>query len=136
MRYKFLEHTADIGLKVWGKNREELFANAAYGLTEILIEGKVEEKEKVIISLKADTIDELFHDWLSEINYFFLCKEIIFHNINVQVSYENDLKAVCYGEKYNPKIHSCITEIKAITYHQLYVKFLNDQWTAQVYFDL
>ncbi|MCK4436526.1 archease, partial [bacterium] len=35
-KYETFDHTADLGIRVFGKTREELFANAGYAMFDIL----------------------------------------------------------------------------------------------------
>jgi len=46
------------------------------------------------------------------------------------------LKAVVKGEPFQEGIHVIKTEVKAVTYHQIYVKKENGDWKAQIIFDL
>ncbi|GAG16189.1 unnamed protein product, partial [marine sediment metagenome] len=53
-RYEVIDHTADIGIKTYGKDLKELFVNAAYGMFDILADLKnVRAKEQLAIKLKA-----------------------------------------------------------------------------------
>jgi SHS2 domain-containing protein len=47
---------------------------------------------------------------------------------------ENRLKAICYGEKYNPSRHQLKTGVKSATYHMLKVD--RDKNEVQVIFDI
>jgi len=137
MEYEILEHTADIGLSIKASNLKELFATAAKGMTSLLVSGEIQEKETIEIFLEAQSIEEIFHDWLSEINYMFLVKQKIFQRFLVLEISPLTLRAVCYGESCNVQNHTYPTEIKAVTYHQMQVKEKKPgEWYAQVYFDL
>ena len=35
--FKVIEHTADVGLNVYGKDKEELFINAARGMSYLIV---------------------------------------------------------------------------------------------------
>jgi len=52
-KYEVIEHTADVGLKVWGKNFVELLKNAACGMYHLVCEKNVIEKKlKKLLLLK------------------------------------------------------------------------------------
>ena len=64
MRYKFLDHTADIEFIAYGRDDEELFSNALAALFETMADtaalSKSEgRKEKVTVKEKADSLEEL-----------------------------------------------------------------------------
>ncbi|MBL7092144.1 MAG: archease, partial [Candidatus Omnitrophica bacterium] len=60
-RYEIIDHTADIGLRAYGKDLKQLFANAACGMFGILADLKnVRPKESLEIKQKAPNIEELF----------------------------------------------------------------------------
>ena len=55
MKFKFIEHTADVGVEAYGDSLEEKFGNAALGLFEIMLDtSKVEQKEKKEFEIEAD----------------------------------------------------------------------------------
>ena len=72
MPYKITDaHTcADVGLAVSGETLEQIFADAASGLMEIMVDpGGVEEKRKLAFEIEEDSLEELFYSWLSELIY-------------------------------------------------------------------
>ncbi|MEE8360453.1 MAG: archease, partial [Candidatus Omnitrophota bacterium] len=66
-QYEIVEHTADIGVKAYGKTLQELFANAARGLFDIIadLEG-LKISTSIKIKLEAPNIEELLIAWLDE----------------------------------------------------------------------
>jgi SHS2 domain-containing protein len=44
--------------------------------------------------------------------------------------------AIAHGEKIDPGRHEIKTEIKAVTYHGLYLRQTERGWEAQVIFDV
>ncbi len=44
MKFEFLEHTADVKMRVFGKTREEIFKNAVLGMAEIQKSSKLKVK--------------------------------------------------------------------------------------------
>jgi SHS2 domain-containing protein len=136
-RYTILDHTADIGIIVQGGDLAEVFANAAFAMFDILVElDNVDNKEERIINLSADSVDDLILKWLKELNYIYNFDEIIFKNFAIDDITETSISARAFGEKIDSNKHIIKTEIKAVTYHQLYVKKEGDKWTTQVIFDL
>ncbi len=136
-RYEIIDHTADIGLKAYGEDLKSLFANAAYGMFNILADLKnVRAKEALKIKLEAPNVEELFLSWLSELLYQYNSKKLIFKEFSIDKLSQNSISAHAQGEKLDLKRHRLKTEIKAVTYHQLKVGKVKDAWQGQVIFDV
>ena len=136
--YEYLDHTADMGLLVRGKNLSELLTNAAQGLFEsIAVVDTVDEIESMEIHLTAESVEELFVTWLDELIFQHETKEIFFKRADIHRCSETEVSAAVYGERANFDKHEVYTEIKSVTYHQLKVLQKTDgSWWAQVIFDL
>ncbi len=121
-RYKLIEHTADTGLIAYGKNLPEAFGNAAYGMFSIIAElDNVRETESRRIDVSGDDPESLLFEWLNRLLYYFDVDMLLFKRFEVKLLPENRLKAICYGEKYDPLLHRLKTGIKSATYHMLRV---------------
>ena len=136
--YEYLEHTADMGLLVRGKNLAELLRNAAQGLFEtIAVVDTVDEVALTEICLTAESVEELFVRWLDELIFRHETEEIFFKRADIHRCSETEVSATVYGESVNFDKHEVYTEIKSVTYHQLEVRQKTDgSWQAQVIFDL
>lgn len=136
-RYQELDHTADLKLKIWGKDLKDLFATAAQGLVAQITDlGKISPEEESRVELEADNVEALLISWLNEILYLFfgegrLCSSFQFEEIT-----PTRLKARLRGEQYNRSKHPLYQEIKAATYHQLHLRRKDEGWEAQVVFDI
>ena len=136
-RYEIIDHTADIGLRAYGRDLKQLFANAACGMFGILADLKnVRAKESLEIKLKAPNIEELFLSWLSELLYQYNSKGIIFKEFLIDKLDERSVSAQARGERLDLKRHRLKAEIKAVTYHELKVQKVKDTWQAEVIFDV
>ena len=134
-RFRFIEHTADVGLVAYGRNLAEAFANAAYGLFSIIAELKtVKETESRQLELSEDDAEALLFEWLNRLIYFFDVEMLLFKRFDVRDFDGHGLKATCYGEKYNPTRHQLKIGVKAATYHMLKVDRERNQ--VQVIFDV
>ena len=136
-RYEVIDHTADIGIKAYGKDLRELFVNAAYGMFDILADLKnVRAKEQLAIKVEAPNVEELFLSWLSELLYQYNNKKIIFKEFLIEELSGKVISARAQGEKWDLHKHRLKAEIKAVTYHQLKVQKVKDIWQAEVIFDV
>ena len=135
--YELIEHTADIGIKVKGKDLKGLFKNAALAMFDIIAErkSKIENrKSRIIIKQKADDLEELFINWLNELLSLSATKELIFFDFKIEKLDKNNLQATAVGEAI--KNYRVNTEIKAATYHQLKLEQTHSCWQAEVIFDV
>ncbi len=134
-RFQFIEHTADIGLIAYGGSLAEAFANAAFGLFSIIAELKpVKETESRKIELSEDDPEALLFEWLNSLIYLFDVEMLLFKRFDIIDLDRRRLKAVCYGEKYDPSRHHLKTGVKSATYHMLKVD--REKNEVQVIFDI
>ena len=134
-RFRLIEHTADIGLVANGSTLAEAFANAAYGLFSIIAELKtVRETESRQLELSEDDQEALLFEWLNRLIYFFDTEMLIFKRFEISYLDTRRLKAMCYGEKYDPSRHQVKTGVKSATYHLLRVDREKNQ--VRVIFDV
>lgn len=146
--YEFINHTADLGILVYGKDLKELFANAACGLSDIITDvSRINEKITKEIKVEGIDLEQLMINWLSEFLYYYEVDSLIFkryviiyiNNVEAEEGGKQSfftLKAMVYGEKFDLERHIINTEIKAVTYHQIEVRRDNDHWRARIIFDL
>ena len=136
--YEYLEHTADAGMRVWGDSVDSLFTHAAMGLFELMaVLDSIDETVSIEIEVSADSIEMLLVSWLDELIYQHEVELIFFKRVEILSINSEGLFARAYGEPTNFDKHIVYTEIKAVTYHQLYVREIeNGVWEAQVIFDL
>lgn len=136
-KIEYIEHTADVGLKITAPSIEQLFMLAAEGMFEIIIpERKVNSTEKIKVTVNAIDREELIINWLSELNFLFQTRQFLLKKVAALEISDIFLSATIYGEKINPAKHPVETEIKAVTFHKLYVRQQEKIWTAQIIFDI
>jgi SHS2 domain-containing protein len=136
VRYKLLDHTADIGIIAYGKTLSELFENAALGMFEIITSlEKVKILQEEEIKVESESIEELLVEWLRELLWRFntggLYKEFVVSKLTPHF-----LQGWIKGEKFNPSQHFIQTEIKTVTYHNLEIKKEKGLWQASIIFDI
>ncbi len=140
--FKILDHPADIGILASGKSEEELFISAALGTVSLIIDPEsVTNLTNKKIYLRGKNIEDIFTCWLDEIIYLFDSEGFLLSKItNFLINHSKDeykLQAEISGEKLNKDKHKLKLYLKAVTYHQLEIKKLNDNsWQAKVYFDV
>jgi SHS2 domain-containing protein len=136
-KYEFIEHTADLGFKAYGATPERLFTHAAEAFVEAIVAPEsVAERLERSIQVEADGLDNLMVSWLSELLYLYDTDRLVFRSFQIKRIEDNQLEANARGEILNPARHEIKADIKAVTYHQLYVKERLGGWEAQVIFDI
>ena len=119
MRYERLDHTADIMVRCTGGTLEECFENAAYALSDQMLDASlVEERESFDVDVSGDDLEEKLFAYLSEILFIMDSESVAL--CRFEVSFEGDrVTGKAYGEPLDLKKHHPKTEIKAITYHMM-----------------
>ena len=139
-KYEFLEHTADIYVASYGKNLNEIFENSALALFDTMTDVKKIDR-RFIENVKVKGHDEfaLLYNWLE---YFLIKFEIenkLFSKFEVkEIRKRNSefyLEASIHGEYFNPEKHPSKVEIKAITYHNMKIKY-NGYFIAKFLLDI
>jgi len=136
-KYELIEHTADLGIRIKGKDLKCLFENAASSLFDIIAQSKIKEiPEKRIFKIKqkAENLQELFINWLNELISLAFTKSIIFSDFEIKKITENSLEATVLAlDMGNFELKK---EVKAATYHDLKLSKTNRGWVAEVIFDV
>ena len=137
VKIQHIEHTADVGLKIFGDDLPSLFKHAAEGLFDIIAnKDLVVPSETINISLESTDRETLLLDWLSELNYIFLTRRFLFRDFEIKALNDHSIHAAATGEPLDLDRHEIYTEVKAVTYHALFVKETTAGFEAQVIFDL
>jgi SHS2 domain-containing protein len=136
-RFEILDHTADIGLIIYGEDLKTLFENAGEAFFHLItdirrVKGRVERR----ISIKGESVERLMVDWLSELLYLHEVEHLLFKGFKVDAVGEGGLKARVKGEPFQEGVHVIKTGVKAVTHHQIQVQKENGRWRAQVILDL
>jgi len=133
-KFEILEHKADLKIRVWGKTKEELFANALLAMSESQKpEIKNQQKIKREIKIKSLDLPALLVDFLSEALYLSQTnKEVYF-----KASFEKFADSEIRGELIGQLVERFGEDIKAVTHHNLEIKRnLSGSWKAIVLFDI
>jgi len=140
MTYRFVEHTADVGVELEASSYEGLLSEGLLALTDTLTEvERVSLEIELSVDLRAPSREVLLVGWLNELVYLFDSKSVLLRQSDIGVGKEGGewrLRATVGGERYDPERHRIKTLIKAVTYHQLAVRSSTSGWQARVVFDI
>ncbi|MCX6677813.1 MAG: archease [Methanothrix sp.] len=138
--FEYLEHTADIKFRAYGKTPEEMLSNAAAALFQSMVEPTtIAVKETWKVELEASDLEELAYQWLSEIVFLFETESTVFATFSVKLQQDRNeswkLQAEIGGERMDLLRHAFENEVKAVTRHKFGIK-KNDVWCIQVILDV
>ncbi len=137
MRYRFIDHTADVAFEVYGSSLKELIENATLAFYEAFVDlSKLEVRETKSLEVEGDGVDYLLFNWLNELLYMFETEFFAGKDVEVSVEEGEVLRArgSIRGGRIRPEIVK--TEPKAITFHKFKVERRNGNWTAFVIVDI
>ena len=129
--HEVIEHTADVGLRVWGPTLEDVFAQAA--VASIALMGAAEGAPVTErVQLESTDVDALLVDWLSEVLFLFEAREIVPRDVRVRIDRERwHLEATINGVRAET-FEQTGPGVKAVTFHGLQVS----ETEATVYLDV
>jgi len=119
-----IDHTDDVGLRVWAPSLEELFRQAACGLAALLADPAGSEPvTREEVRLEGIDLEELLVGWLGELLYRFESRRRISTEVaslaieRAATGYR--LRAETLGAPWDPARQAPGSAIKAATYHRL-----------------
>lgn len=133
--YRYLDHTADLGIEVNGATFEELLVNVGKAIFETQIKGTVRLHETATVKIKADSREDLFMDWCRELLYLFSVRHFIPARYILDLR-KLSLTATLNGDIFDPERHTVRIEIKNPTYHNFQIEELPEHLSATIIFDV
>jgi len=138
--YQRLEHKSDTGFLVRAPSLARLYVDAALALTDHLARlNTISDETRNQISLTAADKESLLVNWLNEVLYLFEQRKFLSKRIVLDQFDGKKISATLWGSDYNPIKHGHASEIKAVTYHQLelgYVEKPEPHFFARIFLDL
>jgi len=145
--FEILDISGDVGIRAFGKDKEDAFVHAALGMFSLITSLKTIAEEKTIdVTVESDSLDGLLVSWLNELIFHFDTYGFIGRKITIHEFIHRDaqpgslqackLKATISGEAFDPQRHEGKLLIKAATYHQLSVEKAHGIWEIHVIFDI
>jgi SHS2 domain-containing protein len=131
-KFEFLSHTADVKIKVYGKNLKEIVNNSLLALKNFWKPKLTKTKIEKEIKIESNNEVNLLIDFLSEILAETYIEKAIFIKFEPQelVSYSLSGKIIGY------EFTSLSKDIKAITYHQANLQKINHQYIFEFIIDI
>ncbi len=135
--YERIDHTADIGIRVWGDTRRALFAHAGNALADLITDRrKVCPTHTEQVNVTGIDLTDLFINWLREILFFWTGDTRLVGTVAVTSVADTEMTGWVSMASYDPNCHVIHHDIKAVTYHQIEVRHMPEGWVAEVIFDV
>ena len=136
-RYTTFDHTADLGIEIYGRNERELFANAAFALFDIMTDvTAVYPKVERDISIEGAGWEDLLVNFLREVLYLFNGEGLSLRSFLVSAIDSEHITGTVRGEFFDTDRHCLHREVKAITYHRAEIMKGAHGLTARVICDV
>ena len=137
MKYEAIDHTADFGIRVFGADAKDLFANAAFALFDLITDiDALKGLNEYKVHITGDDWPDTMVNWLRELLYLWTCKEMLVKATDIFYLTEHEVTARVNFDLFDPDLHKIKNEIKAVTYHQLQVESTPLGWESKIIFDV
>lgn len=132
MKYHFIDHTADIGIRIVSDDVKSLFEDAALALVDIMGAGSAQGGKSERITVEGlDQVDVLVR-WLQEILYRIEVEDLRISHLEILELNPNGLTAIVAGTNSPTEL---LEEIKAVTYHNLEIREVDNHVETTIIFD-
>lgn len=136
VKYRLIDHTADVGIHVYGANMAKLFENGCWALTEILTDpARLFGKNRRDFSVEGADAADLFVNWMRGLHGLYAVERQFVHMCRVFRISDTAVQASITLDPLNPDKHELRTDVKAVTYHDAWVRRTDEGYEAQVIFD-
>lgn len=119
--YEIIEHTADVGIKAYGKSAAEILEEISKGMFSLIVDLESVKKEREErIEVSGENYEELAFAYLSELLFLHDTYGLVFSDFKIEIEQKNGklfLRAVVKGEE--ARGHCLKLLIKGVTYHML-----------------
>jgi tRNA nucleotidyltransferase (CCA-adding enzyme) len=136
-RWEHYPHDADMGVRGFGKSKEESFEQAAMALTAVIVDPQsVNGTLLVEVECAAPDLELLLVEWLNSLIYEMATKKMFFGKFAVRID-GNMLVGKAWGEAIDLAKHDPAVEVKGATCTDL--KVAQDEtgsWRAQCVVDV
>lgn len=134
--HELVEHTADVGLRVWAPTLDELFSEGALGLIDVMGQANGPADRREQIELEASDLEALLADWLSEVLFWFDARELVPRNVRVSVDRERNWLHADIDAANASTFVQHGPAVKAVTYHAIQLSETEAGFEARVYLDV
>lgn len=130
----------DAYVEAYGSTLSEVYANAAYGLTDVVVDAeRVDTRFSKNLEVRGYDLINLLYNWLEAVLLEMQVEQNVYRKFSTQILKEDDswiIRAECVGERLVPEKHHPKVEVKAVTYHLMEVVEEGNRYVARFLLDL
>ena len=138
--YELIDHTADLSIKVYGKDLEELLKNCSAAMMDVICDlNTIELKNQYSVSSSGNSEEELLVNLLQELLYLHEVKKLLFCKFEFKINNNiknREVEGNVWGEEIDFSRHDLLNDIKGVTYSDLKVEHKNGKLSAKITFDI
>ena len=135
--YRIIDHTADVGIEVYGEGLSELMEHAGEARFSIITEiDRGESSVSRNITVETGESEEVLRSWLEQLLLYFNTDDFLFSRFEIIQTDDGSFRCTAAGERLDSDRHILHTEIKGITYHQYEVSHDDKGWRARIILDV
>lgn len=136
MKYKFIEHTADVQFIAYGQTLEEAFNNSVLAMTKSICDDEIQKKKKIKIKITGENLESLLYNFLEELIVLFDSEGFLVSMIEVMKIDEKKktLNCVLVGDSEGK--YEIFSHVKAITYSEMFIRKEKNKYVVQVTLDV
>jgi SHS2 domain-containing protein len=135
--HEFVDHVADLEVRVAAVTLDGVFAEAGAALFEIITGdlGQIRPLATRSFQVAGGPPPDMLHDWLSTLHAAFEIDRMLLCHFHVRHTHGR-LHATVDGERYDADRHLLAHEVKAVTRHLLAVQATSTGWEATFVVDV
>ncbi len=119
-RYEFVEHTADIAVKAFGRTLAEAFASSAEAMFSIITDSAViKPVDSIEIQVGSIDVEGLLVNFLSELIVIHETQNVVLTAFEVVLGEEHTLTCKARTEAFSSERHGRGTPVKGVSYHMM-----------------
>ena len=137
MKYEYLEHTADMKFKSYGKTLEDAFQNAVLAVSNFLSREKPVKSDLIEkTTLEGEDNESLLYELLDHTIFLLDSKSFLVASVSIKISKkENKLIAEVIFKGDDASKYD-INQIKAATYAEMKIKKTSEGYEVQAVMDV
>jgi SHS2 domain-containing protein len=129
--YRWVEHTAELELHIEAETARAVFEEALAAFSELVVDGKAEERRVHDLWLTAPDRAALLVQWLEELIYLAETEDFVPQKVRSLDLGRQELRARVEGVSGSPR-----PLVKAVTYHGLELVRREGGWRARLVLDV
>jgi len=137
MTFKFLEHTADLKIRVEEKSLDMAFISSALALKEAIVEKtKIKPLLKKKIKVSGSDLSSLLYNFIEEFLFLLDAKSFLLSEIDSFKLDRKKFKIIAQISGDSAKNYKFSNDVKAITYNEMKIKQNKDKGKVIIEFVL